>query len=115
MVVIDLKKCLVINMKTNVTQSSIDSYYTNKANGNIGTWKHKIFTFIQNNPDCTRQDIENGGMKINIVCGRVAELKEDGLIEETEHIGSNGTLKSLYIDSDRGTVLKGHLMPSGVK
>lgn len=56
----------------------------NEQSGFNSTKRAKVFSFIYENPGCSRADIERGidDMRINCVCGRVNELLAAGAVYE---------------------------------
>jgi predicted transcriptional regulator len=67
-----------------VRATSKASHIENRETGFNSTKAAQIFSFILQNPGCSRGDIERGivGMKINCVAGRVNELLKSKLIQE---------------------------------
>lgn len=70
-------------MKTNVRNSSIEAYYDDRRCGRAGSVRRKIFDYVRNcKGNVSRQDIEKAlDIKINVVCGRVNELIENGALK----------------------------------
>jgi hypothetical protein len=71
-------------MDMGVRCTSKASFIDNESSGFNSTKRAKIFSFIVQNPGCSRSDIERGldEIKINCVCGRVNELLTGGMIYE---------------------------------
>ena len=66
----------------------------------IPTQKEKVLNFIKQNPKSSRQNISDGtGITLQAVCGRVATLIEEFMIEENStKMGDYGThVKTLSV------------------
>jgi len=82
-------------VKTNVTDTSIEAYYSVIRCGREGSQKRQVFNWVRRHAaPCTRQQIVAGtGLAINIVTARVFSLLESGALErgvevETDEYGN---------------------------
>ncbi|NCB79649.1 MAG: winged helix-turn-helix domain-containing protein [Bacilli bacterium] len=70
--------------------TSLIAYCNTYSSGQAQHKRFKVYEFIVNNPNCTRQDIaDKSGIPINVVCPRVKELIDSKMIFESGKIGNH--------------------------
>lgn len=70
--------------------TSLTAYCNTYASGSANHKRFKVFQFIIDNPNCTRQDIaDRSGIPINVVCPRVKELIDSKMILENGKVGNH--------------------------
>ena len=68
-----------------VRAASLDAYRMSEFSGINSMRKIEILRCVRSNPKITRNEIsEKTGLPINIVSGRVSDLKDEGLLVEHE-------------------------------
>ena len=70
--------------------TSFTAYCNTYASGQAKHKRFKVFQFIVDNPNCTRQKIaDHTGIPINVVTQRVKELIDSKMIFESGKVGNN--------------------------
>jgi len=81
-----------------VAQTSIDAYHEIIADGTRWKKRELVHKFIEICGPHTRTQIsEKTGLKINVVCGRVRELVQDGVFEENRTVLDRETNKHVKV------------------
>lgn len=64
--------------------TSLTAYCNTYASGQAQHKRYKVYEYIVNNPNCTRQDIaDNTDIPINVVTPRVRELLDSRMVYES--------------------------------
>lgn len=68
-------------MRTNMAQTSLESYIRLHEEGNMGKRQQQVYTQISGTPGISDREIsETLGLPINSVCGRRNELVDKGFV-----------------------------------
>jgi len=71
-----------------------ESYSEINKNGLLNRCQALVYNHIFMTKQATRENIsDETGLSLNNVCGRVGELKDKGLLIETDRIGAKGLLR----------------------
>ena len=70
--------------------TSLEAYRQTYFSGQAHHKRYKVYTYITENPNCTRHQIAmQTGIPINVVTPRVKELLDDGLIYENGKVNNH--------------------------
>ena len=73
-----------------VRDTSLIAYCNTYASGSAQHKRFKVYNYIVDHPNCTRQDIaDNTDIPINVVTPRVKELIDSKMIFESEKVGNH--------------------------
>lgn len=79
---------------TQIVTTKEESYSELNKSKTLGICQGIVLNYVFVNKQATRQTIsDQSGLPLSNVCGRVGELKDMGLLMETDRIGSRGLLR----------------------
>lgn len=100
-----------------IDRNSLIAFYLGNFSGRFSIARFSVYEYIVNNPNSTRQDLDEDHdfpYRINSICARVNELVKAGMLIEIKEYPRNRFIAVLPPKEDEAVTIKGVQMPKGI-